>query len=491
MAKKQHIVTLDARFTDLPQFHVNRFVNEEATVVAQPGMGLQQGFNEATNDYFEIFFEKAREYVVVAERERLEHEPNFRQILPYTLLAQNAERGSDHTKDRFTVYQRTEAIGEARLGGNYSIGAGGHIDLADLIFDPKTSIVDVQQTVLRSLLRELIEEFIFIKPDGSEVAPDELVQALSYTPAGFIRDDANTVGRVHLGLVNIAYVPTEWTIKVRPPKEGEPAEHLDAEGGTAAEILSRGWKFENWSQILLEEFAQVGKLVSTVTAARAGTIIALTDFTDTVDSLVAQFDVSQEELLRLNPILQTALDNGGQCEGGWRLWITDPDAPVAPVDAAQPGEAVVITAPLTYVVKDGETFESICTRFGVEGTKIALMNQMTRPIRENDRLFLKVPEKFMIRVGDTVESIAYRFGLDPLTLTSMNFYGEGEVFMAGRLMRLLPSDEAWVAAAQEATKGGYATREEVDAFLKSGEEESPTDESSGLGATILGTIGRN
>lgn len=436
MAKKQHIVTLDARFTDLPLIHLNRFVNEEATVVTQPGMGLQQGFNEATNDYFEIFFEKAREYLVVAERERLEHEPNFRQILPYTLLAQNAERGTDHTKDRFTVYQRTEAIGEARLGGNYSIGAGGHIDLADLIFDPKTSIVDVQQTVLRSLLRELIEEFIFIKPDGSEVTPDELVQALSYTPAGFIRDDANTVGRVHLGLVNIAYVPTEWTIKVRPPKEGEPAEHLDAEGGTAAEILSRGWKFENWSQILLEEFAQVGKLVKGVTPAAAGTIIALTDYTDTIDSLVAQFGVSQEELLRLNPILQTALDNGGQCEGGWRLWITDPER--SPEEAAVEAPKTPVELPVSITITHSQSFEFIAQQYGVSMDDIGRMNELGDLYMANPgtRLYLRTPEKIMIRPGDTVDTIARRFGLDPGALTKLNGYGAGEVFMAGRFITL-------------------------------------------------------
>lgn len=463
MPHPQHILALDARFLNYKRFFVNRFKDEKKIEVELPGMGLVQGFNEATSDYFDIWYEKASEHLIVGQREGLEHAPEFRQILPYTVIAQNPVRGVDFSQDRLTVYQRTKKVGETRLAGNYSIGAGGHIDVADMIFN-EDSVVDLKQTILRSMLRELIEEFIFL--DGErQVPPEELVNAISFVPAGFIRDDTNTVGQVHLGVVNVVYVPHEWTVQVRPPKEGEEAEHLDAGGGTAAYILSRGQKFENWSQILLEEFAQVGRMVSPqATPASPHAIVAVTEMGDTIESLCAQFAVSAEELVRLNPVLKT-VDDDGALPNGWRLWITDPDAPVAPVDAAEPGEAVVIDTPLTYVVKDGETFESICTRFGVEGTKIALMNQMTRPIRENDRLYLKAPAKFQLRPGDTLEKICERFDRPINVVRQLNRFAPNETMVPGRMIQLF---------------GEHPLKD----------NDGSADETSGLGATILGTIGR-
>lgn len=458
---QQHILALDARFTDLQSFTVNRFKDEQMTTLTKVGMGLKQGFNSASADYFDLWFEGAREYLVVAQRLGLEHDVAFRQILPYTVLAQSPQPGVDHASDVITAYQRTNKIGESRLAGDFSIGAGGHIDVADLIFDDK-SVVDVKQTIFRALLRELIEEFIFVKEDGeTRATPEELLAALTFTPAGFIRDDANTVGRVHLGLINVVYFPTNWVAYVRPPEEGEEAEHLDAGSGTPGYILSKGSKFENWSQILLEEFAKGGVSQAYAKPAAPGTVVVITEPGETASMIALQFDANLGELVRLNPVL--ANSGTGELPAGTRLWITDPEVP-------QPTSITEGPAPLSIVVREGETVNSIAANWGVTSWAILTINQIKDPakVHAGMRLYLRMPSYVMIRPGDTVESIAARWGLDASLLSQINRYGHGNLFTPGRLIRLVDDNRD-----------------------NTGQDDSSTgDETSGLGATILGTIGR-
>lgn len=469
MAHQQHILALDARFLNYKRFFVNRFKDEKRTEIELIGMGLQQGFNEASSDYFDLWYEKAREHLFIGQREGLEHAPQYRQILPYTVIAQNETRGVDFSQDRLTVYQRTKKVGEARLAGNYSIGAGGHIDVADMIFN-EDSVVDLKQTILRSMLRELIEEFIFL--DGErQVPPEELVNAITFVPAGFIRDDANTVGEVHLGVVNVVYVPHEWTVSVRSPKDGEEVEHLDAGGGTAAYILSRGQKFENWSQILLEEFAQVGRMVSPqATPANPHAIVAVTEMGDTIESLAAQFGVNVGELLRLNPVLASVdFEGGGVCEAGWRLWITDPDAKTeAPLEAAPAAPSLVV--PTAITVKDGQSFKQICAQYSIDPIALIRMNDLPAfgdvvDLRTGQRLYLKAPAKFQLRPGDTLEKICERFDRPINVVRQLNRFAPNETMVPGRMVQLF---------------GEHPLKD----------NDGAADETSGLGATILGTIGR-
>lgn len=438
---QQHILALDARFLNYTRFFVNRYKDEKKTEVELTGMGLVQGFNEASSAYFDFWYNQAREHLFIGQREGLEHSPQYRQILPYTVIAQNPQRGTDFSKDRITVYQRTKKVGESRLAGNYSIGAGGHIDVADLIFD-ENSVVDLKQTILRAMFRELIEEFIFL--DGErEVPHDELINAISFVPAGFIRDDANTVGEVHLGVINVVYVPDEWVVQVRPPEEGEEAEHLDAGGGTAAYILSQGGKFENWSQILLEEFAQVGRMVSAAaTPANPNTIIALTDANDTIESLVVQFGVAQEELLRLNPILQQAVENGGQCENGWRLWITDPDTEIIQTQVEEAPTTRILEVPTSITIMPGHSFRQICAQYGCDPLELIRMNDLPSfgdvvDVRPGQRLYLKTPLKIQLRPGDTLEKICDRFDRPINVVRQLNRFAPNETMVPGRMISLV------------------------------------------------------
>jgi predicted NUDIX family phosphoesterase len=113
----------------------------------------------------------------------------YRQLLPYVTF----RRG-----DQVLPYLRGKAVGEKRLAGNVSVGWGGHIDIIDLVFDAN-SVIDVVATVMKNIKRELGEEmrlFLINDPTGDV----DVMEAGELVFNGFINDNSNEVGRLHLGL---------------------------------------------------------------------------------------------------------------------------------------------------------------------------------------------------------------------------------------------------------------------------------------------------
>jgi predicted NUDIX family phosphoesterase len=126
------------------------------------------------------------------ERERAERDPNFKQVIPYVVLT--TDQGFMFT------YERLMGGGEERLHSKMSIGIGGHMNPVD------------DGSVRQAALRELREE----------VAIHGLVMN-RMEPIGFVNDDTNEVGAVHLGVV--------FEMRVNPcPRHGEgdwlPSGHL-------------------------------------------------------------------------------------------------------------------------------------------------------------------------------------------------------------------------------------------------------------------------
>jgi predicted NUDIX family phosphoesterase len=107
---------------------------------------------------------------------------DFRQIIPYVILRHNNLTG---------IYQRSPKGNEKRLHGFHSIGFGGHVRLSDVIL--KNNELDVHETLNKSVYRELSEEV-----KHSPIEKREII--------GMIFDDSDSVGRVHIGLVEI------WTL---------------------------------------------------------------------------------------------------------------------------------------------------------------------------------------------------------------------------------------------------------------------------------------
>lgn len=114
---------------------------------------------------------------------------NYRQLLPYVTIRDG---------DLILPYLRGKGVSENRLAGNASVGWGGHIDAIDTEMSG-SSIIDIKATVMKNILRELSEELRFFKTDEQD-GDIALSEAGDLMFNGYINDNTNDVGRLHLGL---------------------------------------------------------------------------------------------------------------------------------------------------------------------------------------------------------------------------------------------------------------------------------------------------
>ncbi|MEB6245193.1 NUDIX domain-containing protein [Staphylococcus xylosus] len=111
----------------------------------------------------------------VKRRGDMEEDPTFKQLISYCIL--------ENENDELLVYERLSGGGEARVHGQSSIGVGGHMN------DVKGA--ESINEVLRVNAQRELEEEVGLSESKS--------QNLAYI--GFINDDTNEVGEVHLGVV--------------------------------------------------------------------------------------------------------------------------------------------------------------------------------------------------------------------------------------------------------------------------------------------------
>ena len=147
------------------------------------------------------------------DRPAAEEDPSYKQIIPYVVLTR---------KGLVFATRRLNKGGESRLHGKVSIGIGGHINPVDE--------TDRRSVLMKGLERELEEE-VYIQRRG------ELV------PRGFINDDGNGVGAVHLGLCFSMEVEGEVSVKE--------TEKLSGAWMSLQELKSEYDNMETWSQIAL------------------------------------------------------------------------------------------------------------------------------------------------------------------------------------------------------------------------------------------------
>lgn len=145
-------------------------------------------------------------------RPEAEERPDFKQIIPYVILRQG---------DKVFVTRRLNKGGEARLHGKISIGIGGHINPVD----------EQGDMLMKGLWREIHEEV-------------ELDKHGELVSCGFINDDSNSVGSVHLGAC--------FTLKVEGNVSVKETEKLEGLWMTLPELNSNYENMETWTQIALE-----------------------------------------------------------------------------------------------------------------------------------------------------------------------------------------------------------------------------------------------
>jgi predicted NUDIX family phosphoesterase len=156
------------------------------------------------------------------ERDRAERTPAWKQVIPFCLVVREGE---------VLRMRRRPRGGESRLHGKVSIGVGGHINPVDHDSHP-VGPRDASLFV-RAAAREIAEE-IDVQP-GYELSL-----------SGFLNDDSNPVGAVHLGLVYVAHTPHPVRIRETDVLEGQLVAPRELQAA-----LRRGEDFESWSSMLL------------------------------------------------------------------------------------------------------------------------------------------------------------------------------------------------------------------------------------------------
>ncbi|TVY01412.1 hypothetical protein [Cohnella terricola] len=141
----------------------------------------------------------------------------YKQPIPYCVI----RRG-----DKIFLYKRLAGGGEARLHDKLSIGAGGHMN-----DDPKFG--KFEELLWDNLNRELEEE---LKIDATD---------RSLTTIGFINDDGNEVGKVHIGILVILDIDPGASVEVRENDQ------LAGEWVSISQLLEEDIfaRLETWSQI--------------------------------------------------------------------------------------------------------------------------------------------------------------------------------------------------------------------------------------------------
>jgi predicted NUDIX family phosphoesterase len=193
-------------------------MSEKVLAVPRPTIEsmLQQGFFETNSD---DLLGRIGELAVFLDRTAAEEDPSHKQIIPYILVAHQG---------RFLLYRRTKKQGESRLHDKFSLGFGGHINDIDGNTGTSTNLI------LAAMIRELNEELFL--PSVSQLRV-----------AGFINDDSNPVGKVHLGVAFIVEAATE-RFSVNEP------EMIEAKWCDAQAVEAIFPKLESWSQILWSQF---------------------------------------------------------------------------------------------------------------------------------------------------------------------------------------------------------------------------------------------
>ncbi|PCF43152.1 NUDIX domain-containing protein [Staphylococcus delphini] len=176
------------------------------------------GFLDQSEENGQKIYDKLSQYEV-KRRGDMEEDPSFKQLISYCLI--------ENEHDELLVYERLSGGGEARLHGNASIGVGGHMN--DV---PEAH--DIDEVIKTNASRELEEE---IGVKINDQTPLEFI--------GFINDDHNEVGQVHIGVV--------FKVKVQQQDvEVRETDTLKIQWQPLSQINDTS-AFESWSALILEQ----------------------------------------------------------------------------------------------------------------------------------------------------------------------------------------------------------------------------------------------
>jgi predicted NUDIX family phosphoesterase len=180
---------------------------EQVYVVPRASVPDAASWHGLRVDDLDAFVEAVERDGRYSPRPGMELDPAFKQIIPYLVLRDGP---------RYFLMQRTDAGGDPRLHGHWSIGVGGHLNPGD-------------GGLLGGLRREWHEELI------ADFMPTFRLVAL-------LNDDTTAVGSVHLGAVYVA------DVEGRPVAIRE-TDKLTGGFATTDEVAAVADRLETWSQL--------------------------------------------------------------------------------------------------------------------------------------------------------------------------------------------------------------------------------------------------
>ncbi len=160
-------------------------------------------------------------------RGEAEENPEFKQPIPYGVLI--------NSQGEVFLYKRWgkgSTAGEKRLHEKLSIWVGWHVE--------KKDVEGSKNPLTLTFQRELEEEIGLKSQDIDEI---KLI--------GFVNDDSNEVGRVHLGIVFLVKVKDDFKPVM---SDGELQSGEFTFPHKIKEILKEWGDMETWSQIILNEY---------------------------------------------------------------------------------------------------------------------------------------------------------------------------------------------------------------------------------------------
>lgn len=191
-----------------------------------PFVGLQRV--DTTNmvvSRFRPLFDPANQKFM--PRDEAENNPEWKQLIPYVIVSP--------WNQGIANYWRGKGQGEARLHGKRSLGFGGHINPDDAPATPGYEHL-AKHYYSNGMRRELSEELTITNYPSNLAMP----------VIGFINDDSNDVGKVHLGVVHFVELPPVCAIAPNEPDIVDLACH-------DLEVLHRARaEFESWSQLCID-----------------------------------------------------------------------------------------------------------------------------------------------------------------------------------------------------------------------------------------------
>ncbi|MEK7309955.1 MAG: hypothetical protein AAB038_03975 [Planctomycetota bacterium] len=199
------------------------------------GKEIPHGFHK---DDLERLLQNIHKFAYFINRPDAENNPALKQIIPYLVITER-ERSPDNfgagRDGKIFLVQRLAGQTEKRLHNKYSIGIGGHINP---VTDAQGKEVSSVPDIIRSgLERELHEEL-------------QVTASYQYKLAGYLNDDSNSVGQVHLGLVHQMLVDDAQGVNVLEK------DLMVGKFETISEIEKQFELLETWSQIVFNDFVK-------------------------------------------------------------------------------------------------------------------------------------------------------------------------------------------------------------------------------------------